>query len=395
MEEGGWQLIVDEFLGTEYNWNVPSTVSESCLLRVTHRPSLDPIVLRGHTGWVNYGIYNSDGTRALTTSDDRTARIWNVESKETITVIGGHSDDVMDAAFSPDEKQVVTGSWDKTALVHDISSGEIKHRLVHPARIDAVAWSHDNSVIATGSEDGKIRLWSVETGELIQSLSGHTNGVMTVEFSEDDLVLLSGSRDFTAKTWSSQTIDEAPHSSSVNAKEYWGNPVHIKQTFVGHTGEVLSARFNSNNQLIITGSKDTTARIWNTSTGETVQVLQGHSSWVWRSSFSPDSKQAVTSSRDRTARIWNVADGTLDQTLIGHQASIGSAVFSPDGCSVLTGSEDNTARIWKLKTEGLSSDISDNTWSIKAPELRVVQPNGGEVLVVNATALLQWEGKWK
>jgi hypothetical protein len=102
------------------------------------------------------------------------------------------------------------------------------------------------------------------------------------------------------------------------------------------------------NRLVLTGSADNTARLWDAATGEAVATLTGHTAAVRAVAFSTDGKRVLTGSDDNTARLWDAATGEAVATLKGHTAPVWDVAFSPDGKRVLTGSADNTARLWDL-----------------------------------------------
>ena len=110
----------------------------------------------------------------------------------------------------------------------------------------------------------------------------------------------------------------------------------------------------------MTGSGDTTARVWDLSDAVPVAtVLEGHRGLVTSVAFSQNGRRVVTGSDDNTARLWDLSD---DNTVLvsdlsgatpaatpleGHRGPVTSVVFSPDGWRVVTGSSDNTARVWE------------------------------------------------
>jgi WD40 repeat protein len=75
----------------------------------------------------------------------------------------------------------------------------------------------------------------------------------------------------------------------------------------GHNGSVNSAAFSPNGALVVTGSDDKTARIWDAATGQPIVVLKGHDLAVNSAAFSPNGLRVVTASRDKTARIWDIS----------------------------------------------------------------------------------------
>jgi WD40 repeat protein/tRNA A-37 threonylcarbamoyl transferase component Bud32 len=117
----------------------------------------------GHTGMITHAAYSPDGRHIVTTSEDRTARIWNAVTGEQLFVLRGHILGVQRAAFSADGKRVVTASYDATARVWDAEGGnEIFTLAGHDAvRVTAV-FSPDGKYVATGSADASARIWPLD-----------------------------------------------------------------------------------------------------------------------------------------------------------------------------------------------------------------------------------------
>ncbi len=119
---------------------------------------------------------------------------------------------------------------------------------------------------------------------------------------------------------------------------------------IGHTSVQSSAVYSPDQEYILTGGWDQTARLWDVATGRQIRTFSGHEGWVVKANFSPDGKLAVTASMDNTARIWEVATGRLLHTLKGHTIYLSDACFSPDGQFVATSGWDRTARLWSVQT---------------------------------------------
>ena len=105
--------------------------------------------------------FSPDGRWALTGSDDKTARLWEVATGTEMRRLD-HSDEVTSVAFSPDGQQALTGSWDKTARLWDVATGKEIHRLEgHSMSVRSVAFSADGRWALTGSYNHTARLWEV------------------------------------------------------------------------------------------------------------------------------------------------------------------------------------------------------------------------------------------
>jgi WD40 repeat protein len=202
-------------------------------------------------------------------------------------------------------------------------------RFGHEGRVYAVAFSPDGRTLATGSDDGAVQLWEVETGRKIRALRGHSNWVSSVAFSPDGHTLATGSADRSVRLWEAAT----------------GHEIAVLR---GHTDRVLSAAFSPDGRTLATGSEDQTARLWEVATGREIRALRGHESWVSSVAFSPDGHSLATGSADKSVRLWAAATGHEIAVLRGHTDRVLSAAFSPDGRTLATGSEDQTARLWEV-----------------------------------------------
>jgi WD40 repeat protein len=155
-------------------------------------------------------------------------------------------------------------------------------------------------------------------------LKGHTDALTSASFSPDGQRIITASRDTTARVWDTT-----------------GKPL---AELKGHTDALTNANFSPDGQRIVTASDDKTARVWDT-TGKQLAQLSGHTDEVSSARFSPDGRSIVTASKDKTARVWDTTGKQLAQ-LSGHTDDVASARFSPDGQRIVTASKDKTARVW-------------------------------------------------
>jgi len=118
------------------------------------------------------------------------------------------------------------------------------------------------------------------------------------------------------------------------------------RSFVGHTGKILSTAFSPDGRLVLTGSEDETARIWDAETGQEKVVLRGHAWEVRDVAWGPDGRRVVTVSRDKTARVWDAETGREPVTLQGHAGAVSRTAFGPAGRVVAWSRSDNTVRVW-------------------------------------------------
>jgi WD40 repeat protein len=206
----------------------------------------------------------------------------------------GHLDEVESVAFSPDEKILASGSWDKTIKLWNVETGEVIRTLQQESPVKTVAISPDGQFLASGNEDGKIMIWHLKTGKLKTPLAAHDKAVWSVAFSPDG-------------------------------------------------------------KQIASGSYDRTIKLWNTQTAELLHTLSGHHNAVWSVAFSPDGKQIASGSYDRTIKLWNTQTGQLIRTFVGHNKAVWSVAFNPQGHTLASGSADETIKIWQVPSKAVMS----------------------------------------
>jgi WD40 repeat protein len=343
------------------------TASFDRTARIWDAASAKEIAVLNHGRSVNSAAFSPDGSRIVTT--DLTARIWDAASAKEIAVLGGHDGSVHSAAFSPDGSRIVTASFDRTARIWDAASAkEIVVLRGHENAVHSAAFSPDGSRIVTASTDRTARIWDAASGEEVALLRGHENVVLSAAFTPDASRIVTASTDRTARIWHAASSKEIAvlrgHDGSVHSAAFSPDGSRIvtgsddetariwdaasgKDIAVlrGHDGVVTSAAFSPDGSRIVTASVDN-ARIWDAASTKEIAVLRGHDNYVYSAAFSPDGSRIVTASDDNTARIWDAASAKEIAVLRGHDNSVWSAAFSPDGSRIVTASDDNTARIW-------------------------------------------------
>ncbi|KAJ3108088.1 Transcription initiation factor TFIID subunit 5 [Phlyctochytrium planicorne] len=171
-------------------------------------------VYKGH----NYPVWDVDfsaeGSYFATCSHDRTARLWSTDTINPLRIFVGHNSDVDTVRFHPNCNYIATGSSDGHARLWEIQKGNCVRLLIgHNSPITTLAFSPDGKTLATGAEDGSLRVWDLGMGKVIKRLRGHEASVYSVAFSRDSSQLASGGADHTVRVWDVKSGDGGDQDS--------------------------------------------------------------------------------------------------------------------------------------------------------------------------------------
>ncbi|MCT7985170.1 hypothetical protein NG796_18005, partial [Laspinema sp. A4] len=259
-----------------------------------------------YQGWISSASFSPDGERILTSSEDKTVRVWDRRG-QLIAELTGHQGGIYSASFSADGERILTSSEDKTARVWDRRGQLIAELTGHQGGIYSASFSPDGERILTSSQD-TARVWG-RRGQLIAELIGHQGGINSASFSPDGERILTISQD-TAQVWD--------HRGQLIAE--------LKLT--GYWNGYNNASFSPDGERILIASQEG-VQVWDRR-GQLVAKLIGHQRRVSRASFSPDEERILTTSSDNIPRVWDLR-GQLIVQLTGHQGPVYDASFSPDG----------------------------------------------------------------
>ncbi len=318
-------------------------------------------VWEAHAGWVRYVAFNPDGRSVATASYDRSIKIWDIRKipdfseksgiclPTCLHTLIGHQQPVSSIAFSPDGQQFVSSSFDKTIKLWDVNNGEcVKTLLGHNSRIWMVAFHPNSQQLASGSDDNNTKIWDLKQGRCINTIVGHTNAILSLDLSSDANYLASGNEDNTIRIWDVRQGT-------------------ITQTLRGHTNRIWSVKFSPDDRLFVSGSADYTIKLWDWKIGNCLQTFRGHKSWVWRVVFSPDSQTLASSSYDQTVKIWDIKTGACLKTFTGYTSPVIYTDFSPDGKLLASCDFAGIIKLWNSQSGECSHTLRDHTnsvWSV-------------------------------
>ncbi|MBD1871313.1 NACHT domain-containing protein [Cyanobacteria bacterium FACHB-471] len=349
-----WQLQVD-LSGYDFS-NL--TIWQAYLQGMTlHRVNfanadLTRSTLTKTVGRILSAAFSSNGA-TLATGIDSEVCLWQVAESRQLLVLKGHTGWVQAVAFSPDGQLLASGSNDQTIRLWNAQTGQcLKTLQGHTSWVQSVAFSPDGKLLASGSNDQTIGLWDTQTRTCLKVLKGHKGRLLWVAFHPDEGTLISSSEDQTVRIWD---IDS-------------GECLHIIQT---HVNWVLSIALSPDGKTLTTGSNGETVKFWDLSTGKCIGILPGYKSHVWAIAYAPltaynhnpECQLLATGSEDKTVRIWNAHTGECLQTLQEHNDRVWLVAFSPDGETLVSISEDQVMKFWDIqKGQCLRTSEAYSNW---------------------------------
>ncbi len=375
-------------------------------------------------------------------------RSWDTESGNELPEFKGHTRVVERITFSLDGKTFASGDtggniilWDfdfSNQEIDDIDDGdrkltspkhlrsltdsedikkekENKHidRTLtrHILPIKGLDFTADSKMLASGSDDGTLKVWNVDTGKELLTIHGHTGSVKALKMSEDGKMLYSCSSDGVIRMWNfEKNTEQLVHTKQpwyafasafsndgkIVATGCWGE-VRLwdleKQSFYDLMEKdgnfVVALEFSPDDTIVASGHWNGKVRLWDVKKRQLYKELDGHTEDVNNVAFSPDGKKFASGSKDGTAYLWDLETMQETHLLLVPERDVKTLAFSPDSSILITVLRDGTMQIWDTDTHQHIADFANTRGAASAMKF---SPDGRTVVCGHAGGLIRiWD----
>jgi WD40 repeat protein len=413
VHSGSVAISLEEGAAFSRNWTRIATPTEANEIVISDAGTGRTLAtLRGAVDDIEALAFSEDGTWLVASSEDATARIWDVASGTQVALISRQLSDVEpglgsgfdSVSFSPDGQRVLLVSegvgqiWDiaatppnflretETAEIQkwspdgtllayvspvmnadgipisyyrprliDIATGSTTDLTPHEGkRTSDLEFSPDGRLLAV-AKDNEIHMWDVASRQSVRILRGHTEVVRTVAFSRDGRRLATGSSDGTTRLWDVASAETLTVLS-------------------GHEASVGDVAFSADGGLVATAGSDDTVRIWDVRAASQPRIFGDGEVKFATVEFSRDGRRMLSTSADR-ASVWDTQTGQLIASTGGHVPVLNEAEFSPDGSKIVTTDSQQT-RLWNADDGALIAALAAD-----GSDLVLFSSDSGRVLI--------------
>jgi F-box and WD-40 domain protein CDC4 len=295
-----------------------------------------------------------------------------------------------------DTDKILTGSDDTNINVYDTKTGALRKRLEgHEGGVWAL--QYEGNTLVSGSTDRSVRVWDIEAGKCTQVFQGHTSTVRCLVILKPTKIgeqadgtpitmpkeplIITGSRDSSLRVWKlPQPTDRSIFQAGPPVNDF-DNPYFIR-ALTGHQHSVRAIA--AHGDTLVSGSYDSTVRVWKISTGDVLHRLTGHSAKVYSVVLDHERNRCISGSMDNLVKVWSLETGECLFNLEGHISLVGLL----DLCDnrLVSAAADSTLRIWDPENGQCKAKLTAHTGAITC-----FQHDGQKVISGSDKTLKMWD----
>lgn len=345
---------------------------------------VDFATLFGHSGAINAVETTPSGDCAISASQDKTLKFWDLKTHQELSSFDGHSEKVNALAITPNGRLAISASNDHTLKVYDLNIKKAIHTLRgHSSIVNSVVVTSDSGRAISASDDCTLKMWDLRTGRELRTYKGHSKAVTGVAVKRDDKTIVSISSDQTMRIWNAE--DGTSSALSVTGLS-WDKVLAV--TLTGNR-IIFSIQTPVPNQFDI--------KLWDF---EFFQPLDWHTPPINAAAITPNGKFAIIAFSDRTLKIWDLDRQVSIKSMKDCPFEVLSADITSDADLAVLGTSNNQLKIWHLEerrpigeheddVNGISIAPNQN-WAISASHDRTLKlwdlTTGKELLTLKGHA---------
>jgi WD40 repeat protein len=351
--------------------------------------------LHGHLGDVYCVVFSSDGRLLASCGMDKTARIWDVATRQELRRLEGHTDEINAMAFSPDDRLLATASDDSTVKIWEVATCRCTRTLIgHKKQVNTVAFTRDGRHVMSADRsptpfrpdpDLRLILWDIESA---RPSDAQAPGVLMVEtqvISRDGSTIAVGGPEG-VRVWGNEAgqnsrggpalllrrprvpseRDPAREPVGISTDGRWiairtvSDKIAVYEcdsetpprSYECGNGQAKSVAFSPDGRSFATSSHDGVVRLYDRDRPVPQVLFFGHEERVWSVAFSPDGKLLASAGRDGTIKLWEPAQ-TPGQSHLTGPASVPTIEFGADGRSLAVITDSGAAQVLDIQTGSL------------------------------------------
>ncbi|NXC50726.1 KTNB1 protein, partial [Penelope pileata] len=233
------------------------------------------------------------------------------------------------------------------AAVSTKTAWKLQEIKAHSSNVSSLVLGKSSGrLLATGGDDCRVNVWSVNKPNCIMSLTGHTTPIESLQINTNEELIVAGSQSGSIRVWDLEAAK-------------------ILRTLLGHKANICSLDFHPFGSFVASGSLDTNIKLWDVRRKGCIFRYKGHTQAVRCLRFSPDGKWLASAADDHTVKLWDLTAGKIMFEFTGHAGPVNVVEFHPNEYLLASGSSDRTVRFWDLEKFQVVSCIEEEATPVR------------------------------